>query len=137
VLAGYGFGLTAFAGSVGVYALTICVWTLAEIVNSPTQTGLVVRLSPTHGRGRYQGMYTMSWSVAALVAPLMSGLMIDRFGADWLWALIAAVGTVTGLGYWLLMRNLSADRPVDPPSDHRAPAAAPGVERQQEVAAAP
>ncbi|WP_217146720.1 MFS transporter, partial [Streptomyces sp. AC627_RSS907] len=53
LLAGYGFGLTAFAGSIGVYALTVCVWTLAEIVNSPTQMGLVVRLSPTHGRGRY------------------------------------------------------------------------------------
>lgn len=47
LLAGYGFGLTAFAGSVAVYALTICVWTLAEIVNAPTQTGLVVRLSPS------------------------------------------------------------------------------------------
>ena len=46
LLAGYGFGLTAFAGSIGVYALTVCVWTLAEIVNAPTQTGLVVRLSP-------------------------------------------------------------------------------------------
>ncbi|MFE9888255.1 MDR family MFS transporter [Streptomyces scopuliridis] len=107
VLAGYGFGLTAFAGSIGAYALTVCVWTLAEIVNAPTQTGLVVRLSPVHGRGRYQGMYTMSWSVAALVAPLMSGLVIDRFGAAWLWGACAVLGTVAGAGYWLLMRGLS------------------------------
>lgn len=49
LLAGYGFGLTAFAGSVGVFTLTVCVWTLAEIVNAPTQTGLVVRLSPSTG----------------------------------------------------------------------------------------
>lgn len=69
LLAGYGFGLTAFAGSVGVFALTVCVWTLAEIVNAPTQTGLVVLLSPTHGRGRYQGMYTLSWALASLIAP--------------------------------------------------------------------
>ncbi|MFF7313801.1 MFS transporter [Streptomyces sp. NPDC008137] len=106
LLAGYGFALTAFAGSVGVIALTVCVWTLAEIVNAPTQTGLVVRLSPLHGRGRYQGMYTMSWSVAALVAPLLSGCVIDRVGAEWLWGLCAVVGTVAGLGYGLLMRRL-------------------------------
>ncbi|MFK4065755.1 MDR family MFS transporter [Streptomyces sp. NPDC029674] len=106
VLAGYGFGLTAFAGSVGVFALTVCVWTLAEIVNAPTQTGLVVQLSPVHGRGRYQGMYTMSWSVAALVAPLMSGFVIDRFGAEWLWAACAVIGTAAGAGYWGLMRKL-------------------------------
>ncbi|TWV50241.1 MFS transporter [Streptomyces misionensis] len=106
LLAGYGFGLTAFAGSVGAFMATVCVWTLAEIVNAPTQTGLVVRLSPVHGRGRYQGMYSLSWSVAALVAPLMSGQVIDRFGADWLWGTCAVVGTAAGLGYGLLMRGL-------------------------------
>ncbi|MFK8907572.1 MDR family MFS transporter [Streptomyces sp. YS-3] len=112
LLAGYGFGLTAFAGSVAVYALTICVWTLAEIVNSPTQTGLVVRLSPVHGRGRYQGVYTMSWSVAALIAPLLSGFVVDRFGADWLWAACAVLGTVAAAGYALLMRGLTDDQDV-------------------------
>jgi MFS family permease len=109
LLAGYGFALTAFAGSVGVIALTVCVWTLAEIVNAPTQTGLVVRLSPVHGRGRYQGMYTMSWSVAALVAPLLSGFVIDRFGAEWLWGSCAVLGTVAGAGYAALMRRITED----------------------------
>ncbi|MBQ1089185.1 MFS transporter [Streptomyces sp. B93] len=106
LLAGYGFALTAFAGSVALIALTVCVWTLAEIVNAPTQTGLVVRLSPVHGRGRYQGMYTMSWSVAALVAPLLSGFVIDRYGAEWLWGLSAVIGTLAGVGYATLMRRL-------------------------------
>jgi MFS family permease len=109
LLAGYGFGLTAFAGSVGVFALTVCVWTLAEIVNAPTQTGIVVRLSPVHGRGRYQGMYTMSWAVASLVAPLMSGFVIDHWGAEWLWGICAVVGTVAAAGYWGLMRGLPKD----------------------------
>ncbi|WP_254405159.1 MFS transporter [Streptomyces sp. AC627_RSS907] len=112
LLAGYGFGLTAFAGSVGVFALTVCVWTLAEIVNAPTQTGLVVRLSPVHGRGRYQGMYSTSWAVAALVAPLMSGFVIDHYGADWLWGICAVIGTVAAVGYWLLMRRLPAENAV-------------------------
>ncbi|MFJ8793191.1 MDR family MFS transporter [Streptomyces sp. NPDC102462] len=114
LIAGYGFGLTAFAGSVGVFALTVCVWTLAEIVNAPTQTGLVVRLSPVHGRGRYQGMYTLSWSVAGLVAPLMSGLVIDRFGAEWLWGMCALVGTAAALGYGLLMRRLPTEQTAPP-----------------------
>ncbi|EGX60291.1 major facilitator transporter, partial [Streptomyces zinciresistens K42] len=109
LLAGYGFGLTAFAGSVGVFALTVCVWTLGEMLNAPTQTGLVVRLSPAHGRGRYQGVYTLSWSVAALVAPLMSGVVIDRYGAAWLWALCAVVGTAAAIGYGVLMRGLPPD----------------------------
>ncbi|GEC07853.1 MFS transporter [Streptomyces spinoverrucosus] len=112
LLAGYGFGLTAFAGSVGLFALTVCVWTLAEIVQAPTQTGLVVALSPEHGRGRYQGMHTMSWSVAGLVAPLMSGFVIDRFGAEWLWGLCAVVGTAAAIGYGVLMRRLPKQQPT-------------------------
>ncbi|MET9885135.1 MFS transporter [Streptomyces sp. NPDC006430] len=113
LLAGYGFALTAFAGSLWAYALTVCVWTLAEILNSPTQMSLVVRLSPLHGRGRYQGMYTMSWAVAALVAPLLAGFVIDRFGAGWLWGATGVVGTVAAMGYWLLMRRLPAESGVE------------------------
>ncbi|MEU4213424.1 MFS transporter [Streptomyces sp. NPDC026206] len=118
LLAGYGFGLTAFAGSLGVYMLTICVWTLAEILNSPIQMGLVARLSPAQGRGRYQGMHTLSWPAAALTAPLVGGALIDSFGAEALWGLCAVVGTVAAGGYWGLMRNL-------PPAEGAVQAAAP------------
>ncbi|MEU6228756.1 MFS transporter [Streptomyces sp. NPDC047042] len=131
LLAGYGFGLTAFAGSVGFFILTVCVWTLAEIVNAPTQTGLVVRLSPVHGRGRYQGMYTMSWSVAGLVAPLMSGFVIDRFGAEWLWALCAVIGTVAGVGYWALMGRVPEEDDADTGRAYPSGASASEAVREQ------
>ncbi|MFI7359115.1 MDR family MFS transporter [Streptomyces avidinii] len=135
LLAGYGFGLTAFGGSVGALALTVCVWTLAEIINSPTQMSLVVRLSPLHGRGRYQGVYTLSWAVASLVAPLLAGTVIDRFGAAWLWGTTAGLGTVAAAGYWVLMRNLpvgdggvagAAAAGAPAPVSRPAPAAAEG-----------
>ncbi|MBP2065503.1 MDR family MFS transporter [Streptomyces iranensis] len=106
LLTGAGFGLTAFAGSVGMYALAVMVWTVGEIINSPTQMGLVARLSPTHGRGRYQGMYTLSWSLASLIAPLAGGAVMDRFGADALWAASAVVGLVAAGGYVALGRAL-------------------------------
>ncbi|MCB5166183.1 MFS transporter [Streptomyces bambusae] len=123
LLAGLGFGLTAFAGSLGAYVMTICVWTLAEIVNTPTQMGLVVRLSPVHGRGRYQGVYTLSWAAASLVAPLLGGVVIDRLGADWLWGATAVIGTVAGLGYWLLMRGLPVAAPAQEPEPEAGTAA--------------
>lgn len=131
ILAGYGFGLTAFAGSVGVFALTVCVWTLGEMINAPTQTGLVVRLSPVQGRGRYQGMYTLSWSVAALVAPLMSGAVIDHLGAEWLWALCAVVGTGAAVGYGVLMRRV----PAAGATTAEAPLEAPDVAKPEVSAA--
>ncbi|MFP8943823.1 MDR family MFS transporter [Streptomyces fenghuangensis] len=119
LLVGGGMGLTAFAGSTGAYALVICVWTLGEIVNAPVQTGLVARLSPVHGRGRYQGVYTLSWSLAALVAPLAAGSVIDRWGAGTLWAASAVVGAVAAAGYVLLVR--AAARQGGGASDAQAP----------------
>ncbi|WP_171165311.1 MFS transporter [Streptomyces sp. I05A-00742] len=115
LLAGYGFGLTAFAGSVGVFALTIVVWTLAEIINSPTQSGMVVRFSPLHARGRYQGVFSLSWTLAALVAPLTGGVIIEEFGAGVLWAGCAVVGTIAGAGYWLLTRDLPEEGAAETP----------------------
>ncbi|MEV8057836.1 MFS transporter [Streptomyces antimycoticus] len=106
LLIGGGFGLTAFAGSVGMYTVAVTVWTLGEIINSPTQMGLVARLSPTHARGRYQGMYSLSWSLASLTAPLVGGTVMDRFGSDALWASSAVVGVVAAGGYAALGRAM-------------------------------
>ncbi|MFI9353831.1 MDR family MFS transporter [Streptomyces lydicus] len=116
LLTGVGFGLGALADSVPFYVLTVCVWTLGEIVNSPTQMSLVARLSPAEGRGRYQGVYTLSWSVAAFAAPLLGGSVLDRFGAPTLWLGSLAVGVLAALGYAHVMR-----RPWEPPAaDARA-----------------
>ncbi|OEV04986.1 MDR family MFS transporter [Streptomyces oceani] len=121
LLTGYGFGLHAFAGSVAFHVLAVCVWTLGEMINAPTQMGLVVRLSPAHGRGRYQGVHTLSWSLAALLAPLLGGGVIDRFGADTLWAVSAVLGTVAALGYGLLSRTLPARPAYDTEPDGDQP----------------
>lgn len=125
LLLGYGFGLGAFAGSVAFYALTVVVWTLGEIINSPTQMGLVVALSPTHGRGRYQGMFSLSWSVAALGTPLLSGLVIDTAGARTLWSISALIGTLAAVGYTLLLRKVPRQSRDGGPAEKAASPARP------------
>jgi MFS family permease len=113
LLVGWGLGIQAFAGStLAVYVGALCVWTLGEMINSPTQMGLVVRLSPLHGRGRYQGMFNLSWGVASLIGPLVGGVVIDRYGSPTLWGGTAVVGTLAAVGYGLLLRRLPAEQPV-------------------------
>lgn len=105
LLVGYGFGMHAFADSLAMYAVAIAVWTLGEIIDSPTLMGLVARLSPLHGRGRYQGMFALSWSASALGGPLLSGLVIDTYGAGTLWTSSAVLGTAVAVGYGFLLRR--------------------------------
>ncbi|MEU7599505.1 MFS transporter [Streptomyces sp. NPDC041003] len=105
LFAGYGCALTALADSVAAYALTVAVWTIGEIINSPIQMGLVARMSPEQGRGRYQGVYVTSVVSASLTAPLVSGYAIDRFGSDALWLSCAVVGTLVAAAYVLCLRQ--------------------------------
>ncbi len=125
-LLAWGFGLTAFAGSVGFYALTVVVWTLGEIVHAPASMSVVAELAPATARGRYQGMYTLSWSAAAFVGPLAGGLTLDHLGRGTTWGLCAVAGTAAGVGYWLLLRpgTAKARTTVQIPAPAPAPAAA-------------
>ncbi|MYS23381.1 Predicted arabinose efflux permease, MFS family [Streptomyces sp. DvalAA-14] len=113
----WGFGLTAFAASVGFYAFTVVIWTLGEIVHAPASMSAVADLAPATARGRYQGMFTLSWSAAAFAGPLVGGLTLDHLGSNAVWIGCAVVGTAAGAGYYLLLRP----RPLPEPAEATTP----------------
>ena len=57
LLIGTGFGMYAIPGTAAWYAAGIAVWTMGEILTSPTSSSIVADLAPTHLRGRYQGVF--------------------------------------------------------------------------------
>ncbi len=85
VLVGVGFGLTAFAAVPWFYAVTVLVWTLGEMLHAPTTATTVAALSPAHLRGRYQGVFTVSWALAGFLAPLVGGFVLQHGGKVVLW----------------------------------------------------
>ncbi|WP_406200175.1 MFS transporter [Kitasatospora sp. NBC_01560] len=106
---GWGYGLTALAGSSAwFYAFTVGVWTIGEILNAPTMMGLVAELSPTHARGRYQGVYSLSWSLAAFLGPAAGGVLLERAGSAVMWGACAVCGTIAAAGYVVLGRRTAA-----------------------------
>ncbi|MDH6704831.1 MFS family permease [Kitasatospora sp. MAA19] len=109
LLIGWGFGMTALAGSSAwLYALTVAVWTVGEILYTPTLMGLVAELSPTHARGRYQGVYSLSWSLALFLGPAVGGVVLDHAGGGVLWGACGVCGTVAAAGYAVLGRRTGA-----------------------------
>ncbi|WP_212827916.1 MFS transporter [Catellatospora sp. TT07R-123] len=100
LIIGLGFGLTAFADSAGFYAVTVLIWTVGEMLNSPSNSTLIAALSPAAMRGRYQGMMSLSWSVAGFAAPVLGGWVQQHLGDEVLWlgcALVAAVAAAAQL----------------------------------------
>ncbi|WP_433127476.1 MDR family MFS transporter [Micromonospora sp. CA-240977] len=99
VVMGVGFGLTAFAGTAWFYGLTVLIWTVGEMLNSPSNSTLIAELSPAELRGRYQGVFSLSWQIAGASAPILGGLVREHAGNDTLWYGCAALGALTAVAH--------------------------------------
>ena len=94
VIMGVGFGLTAFADAAWFYAVTVLVWTVGEMLNSPSNSATNAELSPAHMRGRYQGVFSLSWSAASFLAPIIGAAVLQYAGSTVLWLGCFVVGLV-------------------------------------------
>lgn len=110
LLTGWGFGLTALAGSsAAFFAVTVAVWTIGEIMAAPTMMGLVAELSPAGARGRYQGVHSLSWSLASFLGPLAGGYLLQHAGSAVVWLACGVCGTVAAGAFLLVGRRAAAD----------------------------
>lgn len=110
LITGVGFGLTAFADHALFYAATVLVWTLGEMLNSPSNSTLIAELSPADLRGRYQGVFSLAWSAAAFGAPIFGGFLQERAGNTVLWLTCAGIGGTVAVCH--LLAGPSRDRRI-------------------------
>lgn len=94
LVVGIGFGLTAFADAAWFYAITVLVWTVGEMLQSPSNSATNAELSPAHLRGRYQGVFSLSWSAASFLAPIVGSAVLQYAGTSALWLGCLALGVV-------------------------------------------
>ncbi len=98
---GAGFALTAFVTSTLGLAATIAIWTVGEIITAGIPGAVVAALAPPELRGRYSGLFGFAWSLAAVLAPLLGGPLLE-IGPGALWFTIGGVGAVAAIGMLLL-----------------------------------
>ncbi|MGH6653803.1 MAG: MDR family MFS transporter [Actinocrinis sp.] len=103
---GAGFGVLAFGESVAMYVLCVIVMTLGEIAYTPTAQAVSARLSPEHLRGRYQGVYQLSWTLSSVVSPLAGGAVIGAWGGRPLWIACFVGAAATALVFLRIGRHV-------------------------------
>ena len=100
VITGIGFWLNTFARSLPAFIAATIIWTLGEIGLSGHASAIVADLADPAARGRYLGLFGLSFGVADLVAPLVGPRTYEHLGAAWLWTgclvlfLLAALGNL-------------------------------------------
>ena len=131
VITGVGFGLTAFADTAWLFAGTVVIWTLGEMLQSPSNSTLIAELSPAALRGRYQGVSSLSWAVASALAPIGGGYVQEHLGDPALWLGCAGVGVLVAVGQLASgparERRIAALKAAAPRSADAAPVVAPVV----------
>jgi MFS family permease len=108
---GVGFGLTAFADSIGMFAVTVLIWTIGEIGFNAVGPALVAEIAPPEMRGRYNGLIGMAFGAASLFSPLVGTRLYD-VSPDVLWLGCLVTGglsaaAVLGLGPAIAHRRLA------------------------------
>jgi MFS family permease len=102
LLTGVGFGVAGLAHGPGIYALSILIWTLGEIVITPVTPTMVAELAPADMRGRYQGVLQMSWGAATLVGPVWGTWVLGRLGGAVLWGGCLGIGIAAAIAQLVL-----------------------------------
>lgn len=97
-----GLALMPVGRGMAFAAFTVMVWTTGEMLALPLMNAAVAARSTPGTQGRYMGMYTMSFSVAFMVAPAAGTWILEHLGGAVLWYGIGALGPLLALGGFVL-----------------------------------
>ena len=97
LLQGLGFFGHALANTLGEHMLAVAVWSLGEIVAYSITKAIVSELGPAAQRGTYIGLVGSMAGLAALIAPLLGGALLQTLGAGGMWVVIAGLAAGAGL----------------------------------------
>ena len=92
LLVGIGGGLGAVVDSGAGHAGSILVWTLGQIGVSVVFGATFAGLAPADLRGRYMGIASTTWSLGAVLGPLLGTALLDHAGRTALWVACSATG---------------------------------------------
>jgi MFS family permease len=71
LLVGIGFALNGLAHTIPALVVCIVIFTLGEMIALPVAGAYVADLAPANMRGRYMGLYTVTWASALVVGPAL------------------------------------------------------------------
>lgn len=93
---GLGVAAVAFATSMPIYCLAMAIFTIGEMVGMPIALAHISQLAPANMRGRYMGIYGLTWALSLTFGPSL-GMLGFRHFPFWFWMGCGALGLVSVL----------------------------------------
>jgi MFS family permease len=84
LLIGGGLSAVAWADSLESYAFSIVLFTFGEMICMPITMAYAANLAPSNMRGRFMGLFGLTWASALLVGPAL-GMLLFEWNPSVLW----------------------------------------------------
>ncbi len=101
-----GVGSVAWGTGFASFLVSMVILTIGELIMIPTSTALTANLAPPDMRGRYMGVYGLTWSVAMGIGPMLGGALNDQVAPVAIWYAGLLLGSVAMIGFLILARLL-------------------------------
>lgn len=101
-----GVGSVAIGRGFAAFLASMVVLTIGEMIMIPTSTALTANLAPPDMRGRYMGLYSLTWSIGFGIGPVLGGYLNDHVAPVSIWYFGLALGLLASAGFVLLRRAL-------------------------------
>ena len=96
--------------AMSILMLSIVFLTFSEMFAMPFMSTYAITTSPKKFIGQYMALYSVSWSVAQTVAPLLGTALISLGGFNYLWTGLILLTLFPFLGFQWLHRNTEKSR---------------------------
>jgi MFS family permease len=101
-----GFGVIGFIDTLPLFASSVVIWTLGEIVTGPVSTVLVAGMAPEAMRGRYMGVFGLTWGMGYGLGPTLGGAVMDDLGGRYIWYASFISCSMAAAAFLLLGRSV-------------------------------
>lgn len=102
LLLGLGFAILPLGSTWTVAVASVFIWTTGDMLGTPTAGGWVARRAGNLHRGKYMGLYTMTWGLGWIVAPAAGAFLYRTPGPESLWLTAGVLGGLLWAGFELL-----------------------------------
>lgn len=103
-----GVGSVGWGSSFAAFLVSMVLLTIGEMIVIPRSTALTANLAPPELRGRYMGVYGLTWSVGFGIGPVIGGILNDTLAPVAIWYGGLVMGLAAALGFVLLARSREA-----------------------------
>ena len=103
----YALAVGGIAFTSGFWGFWVCmiILTIGELILAPTSTTYAANLAPVDMRGRYMGIYGLTWGIAAGTGPVFGGVLSDTLSPKAPWIGGSVIGLVSAALFLILSRR--------------------------------